>query len=155
MLVEGIDTPLFGGSLNHRGGSIFTWSGTDSYSKMNIFTLSKTENYWILSGDEYNEKFKNCQGNPHNGQLGDNNPVYKIKTDKTCFKSSGYVNFTVIYIEGNMEIPIKSYKYQRRGHMIRNGMLGIFYLPYLYNKEKHWDVFLNKSRFINGLSETL
>ena len=84
---------------------------------------------------------KTCQDNPHNGQLGENNPVYKIKTDKACFKSSSYVNFTGIYIEVNMEIPIKSYKYQRDCHMIKNRMWGVFYLPYLYNKDKHWDIF--------------
>ena len=44
-------------------------------------------------------------------------------------------------------IPIKSYKYQCREHMVNNGMWDVFSLPDPRNKEMRWDILLHQSRF--------
>ena len=35
--------------------SLVPWSVTDPYAKMNLFTWSKENNDWIVTGDQYNE----------------------------------------------------------------------------------------------------
>ena len=45
------------------------WSVTDPDTKINFFTWSKDDNDWIVSGDHYNEEFKNWRGPIHNGQF--------------------------------------------------------------------------------------
>ena len=58
--------------------------------------------------------------------------------------SSGSVKFNGIPREGNPEIPIKSYRYQCREHMIRNGMWDLFSHHTPAIKRRSW-----KSFYIN------
>ena len=114
---------------------------------MNYFTWSKEENDWVFLGDQYNEEFNNWQGPIDNGQIRSHNLKDNRKTDDTFSKSSGSVKFNRIPIEGNTEIPIKSYKDQCRQHMIRNGIWDVFFLPDPLNKEKKRDLLLHQSIF--------
>ena len=50
-----VDGPLCGGLYKEDHGCIFPWSGTDPYAKLNCFTWSKEDNYWIFLGYQYNE----------------------------------------------------------------------------------------------------
>ena len=63
-----IDSPMCGG-LYKEETDIVPWSGTDPDAKMNCFTWSKEDNDWIVSGDQYNEEYKNWKGPIHNGQF--------------------------------------------------------------------------------------
>ena len=65
--VDDIDSPLCGGLYKEDEDSLVPWSGTDPDAKMNCFTWSKENNDWIVSGDQYNEEFKNQRGPIHNG----------------------------------------------------------------------------------------
>ena len=56
-----IDSPLCGG-LYKEEKDIVPWSGTDPDAQMNCFTWSKEDNDWIVSGNQYNEEFKNWKG---------------------------------------------------------------------------------------------
>ena len=69
------------------------------------------------------------------------------KTEETCSKYAGSVQFNGIPKEGKLAIPIKSYKDQCREHMIRNVMWDVFSITYPQNKEKEWDILLYQSRF--------
>ena len=69
------------------------------------------------------------------------------KTEKTCSKYAGPVNFNGIPRKGKPAISIKSYKDQCREHMIRNGMWNVFYIVDSQNKEKEWDLLLRHSKF--------
>ena len=64
-----------------------------------------------------------------------------------CSKYTISAKFNAIPREWKPEIPIKSYKYQCREHMIRNGMWDVFALPDPRNKKKKWDLLLHQSRF--------
>ena len=64
-----VDGPLCGGLYKEYHGSIVPWSGTYPDSKLNYFTWSKEDNYWIFLRYRYNEEFKNWQGPIHNGQF--------------------------------------------------------------------------------------
>ena len=114
---------------------------------MNCFTWSKEDNDWIVSGDQYNEEFKNWKVPIHNGQFRSHTLKEKQKTEETCSKYAGSAKFNGIHREGKPAIPIKSYKYQCREHMINNGMWDVFSLPDPRNKEKRWDLLLHQSRF--------
>ena len=61
--------PQCGGLYKEDHGPIIPWSGTDPDAKMNSFTWSTEENYWIFLGNQYNEDFNNCKGPIKNGQL--------------------------------------------------------------------------------------
>ena len=103
---------------------------------MNFFTWSKEDNDWIVSGDQYNEEFKNWKGPIHNGQFLSQTLKEKIKTEETCSKYEISAKFNDIPREGKPAIPIKSYNNQCREHMINNGMWDVFSLPDPRNKEK-------------------
>ena len=81
------------------------------------------------------------------------------KTEETCSKYSGYVNFNGIPREGKPSISTKSYKDQCREHMIRNGIWDIFSIKDPQNKEKEWDLLLHHSKFtleyLKGLVQSL
>ena len=64
-----LDGPLCGLLYKDDDGSIVTWSVTDPYDKMNCFTWSRKDNYWVVPGYNYNKTFKNLQGPIHNGQF--------------------------------------------------------------------------------------
>ena len=114
---------------------------------MNSFNWPKEENDWIVSGDQYNEEFKNWRGPIHNGQLRSQTLKEKIKTEETCSKYAGSAKFNVIPREGKPAITIKSYKDQYREHMIRNVMWDVFSLSDPLNKEKKWDLLLHQYIF--------
>ena len=54
---DDIDSPLCGGLYNEEEDSLVTWSETDPDAKMNCFTWSKEENYWIVPEDQCDEEF--------------------------------------------------------------------------------------------------
>ena len=56
---DNIDAPLCGGLYKEEEDSLVPWSGTDLDSKMNYFTWSKDDKYWVVPGYQYNEVFKN------------------------------------------------------------------------------------------------
>ena len=60
---------LCGGLYKEEDDSIVPWSGTDPDAKMNCFTWSKDNNYWIVPEDHYNKELKNWLGPIHNGQF--------------------------------------------------------------------------------------
>ena len=51
--------PLCGVLYKEDNGYIITWSGIYPDTKMNYFTWSTNEIYWIILGDQYNEEFNN------------------------------------------------------------------------------------------------
>ena len=57
--VDNIDLSLCGGLYKEEDESLVLWSGTNPDAKMNCFTWSKKDNYWIVPGDQYNKEFKN------------------------------------------------------------------------------------------------
>ena len=116
---DDIDSPLWGG-LYKEETDIVPWSGTYPDAQMNFFTWSKEDNDWIVSGDQYNEEFKNWKGPIHNGQFRSQTLNEKRKTEETCSKYAGSAKFHGIPREGKPAIPIKSYKDQCREHMINN-----------------------------------
>ena len=105
---------------------------------MNSFTWSIEENDWIFLGYQYNEDFNNWKGPINNGQFCQNNIKEMGKTEDTCSKYSGSAKFNGIHREINPAIPINSYKYQCREHMIRNGIWDFFSITDPQNKEKEW-----------------
>ena len=109
-------------------------SGIDPDTKMNSFTWSTEENDWVDLGDQYNEDFNNWKEPINNGQLHQENLKEMRNTEEACSKYAGPVKLYGIHREGNPEIPIKSYKYQCREHMIRNGMWNVFYITDSQNK---------------------
>ena len=78
---ENIDSPLCGGLYKEKENYLVTWSGTDPYAKINIFTWSKDDNDWIVPEDQYNEEFTKCRGPINNGQFRSQNLRDKIKPD--------------------------------------------------------------------------
>ena len=104
-------------------------------------------NLIIVLEDQYDEEFNNWRGPIHNGQFRSQTLKEKRKTEETCSNYSGYAKFNGIPREVKPLIPIKSYKYQCREHMINNGMWDVFSLPEPHNKEKRWDLLLHQSRF--------
>ena len=74
-------------------------------------------------------------------------PTGNIKTEDKCSNYAGYAKFNGIPREGKPSIPIKSYKYQCREHIIRNGLWDVFSIPDPRNKEKRWDLLMHQSRF--------
>ena len=96
---------------------------------MNGFNWSKENNDWIITGDQYNEEFKNWRGPIQNGQFRSQTLKENRKTEETCSKYAGSENFNEIPREGKLAIPINSYKDQCRENMIRNGMWEVFSLP--------------------------
>ena len=48
---EDIDLPLCSGLYKEEEDYLVPWSGTDSDAKMNCFTCSKENNYWIVPKD--------------------------------------------------------------------------------------------------------
>ena len=54
-----VDVPLCGRLYKEDHEYIVTWLWTDPYVKMNYFTCSKEDSYWIFLGDQYNEEFNN------------------------------------------------------------------------------------------------
>ena len=69
------------------------------------------------------------------------------KTEDTCSKYADPAKFNGIPRKGKPSISIKSYKYQCREHMTRNGMWNVFYIAEPQNKEKVWDLLLHHSKF--------
>ena len=122
------DGPQCSGLYKEDHGSIIPWPGTDPDAEMNSFTWSTEENDWIFLGGQYNEDFNNWKGPINNGQFCQQNIKDMIKTEETCSKYAGPVEFNGIPREGKPAIPIKSYKDKCREHMIRNGMWNIFYI---------------------------
>ena len=47
-----IDSPLCGILYKEEEDSLVPWSGTDTDAKMNCFTLSKENDYWIVPEDQ-------------------------------------------------------------------------------------------------------
>ena len=88
--------PLCGGLYKEEEDSLVPWSGIDPDSKMNCFTCSKEDNDWIVSGDQYNEEFKNWKGPIHNGQFCSQTLKEKLKTEETCSKYAGSAKFNGI-----------------------------------------------------------
>ena len=76
-----IDSTLCGGLYKEEEDSLVSWSGTYTDAKMNCFTWSKEDNAWIVSGDHYNEEFKNWKGPIHNGQFRSQTLKEKRKTE--------------------------------------------------------------------------
>ena len=64
-----VDGPQCGGLYKEDNESIIPWSGTDPDAKMNSFTCSTEENYWIFLGGQYNEAVNNWKGPVNNGQF--------------------------------------------------------------------------------------
>ena len=64
-----VDGPKCGGLYKEYHGSIIPWSGTDPDAKINFFTWSTEENYWIFLGNQYNEDFNNWKEHINNGQF--------------------------------------------------------------------------------------
>ena len=64
-----VDGPQCGGLYKEDNESIIPWSGTDPDTKMNSFTWSTEENYWIFLGNQYNEDFNNWKEHINNGQF--------------------------------------------------------------------------------------
>ena len=122
------DGPLCGELYKEDHGSIVPWSLTHPNAKMNSFTWSTNDNDWIILGDQYNGDFNNCKGPINNVQLRQQNLKDMRKTEETCSKYLGSVNFNGIPRERKPAIPINSYEDQCREHMIRNGMRDVFYL---------------------------
>ena len=54
-----VDGPLCDGLYKENNGSIIPWSGTDPDAKMNSFTCSTDENFFIVLRYHYNEDFNN------------------------------------------------------------------------------------------------
>ena len=142
-----IYSPLCGGLYKEEEDSLFSWSVIDTYAKMNCFTCSKEGNDQIFPEDQYNEQFKNCRGNIHNGRFQSQTLKEKRKIEDTCSKYAGSAKFNVIPREGNPSIQIKSYRDQCCEHMISNGIFYVLSLPDPHNKEKKWDLLLHQSRF--------
>ena len=42
--------PLCGGLYKGYHECIATWSGLETYAKMNLFTCSRKDNYWVSQG---------------------------------------------------------------------------------------------------------
>ena len=99
-----VDGPLCGGLYKEDHGSIFNQSGTEPYSKVNSFTWSTDENYWIVLGYMYNEGFNNWKGPINNGQFCQQNIKEMRKTEETCSKYAGPVKFNGISREGKSAI---------------------------------------------------
>ena len=114
---------------------------------MNFFTWFKDNHDWIFPEDQYNEELKNWRGPVHNVQFRSQTLKEKRKTEDTCSNYAGSSKCNGIPREGNTAIPIKSYKYQCRDHMIRNGMWDVLSLPDPLNKEKRWYLLLRQSIF--------
>ena len=76
--------------------SLVPWSETDPDAKMNCFTWSKEDNDWIVSGDQYNEEFKNWKGPIQNCQFCLQTLKEKRKTEETCSKYAGSAKFNGI-----------------------------------------------------------
>ena len=55
---DSIYVTLYGGLYKKEENYLVPWSETDPYAKMNCFTRSKKDNYWIVLGDQYNESSK-------------------------------------------------------------------------------------------------
>ena len=72
--------PLCGGLYKEDHGYIVPWSEIDTYAKMNNFTWSKEENYFIVLRCHYNEEFSNWRGPINNGQFRPHNLKEKSKT---------------------------------------------------------------------------
>ena len=109
---ENIDAPLCGELYKEEDNYLVHWSGTDPYANINCFTWHEEENNLIVTYDQYNEEFKNWQGNIHNGQFRLQTLKEKRNTEEKCNKYSGYAKFNGIPRKGNPEIPIKSYNDQ-------------------------------------------
>ena len=117
-----VDGPQCGGLYKEDHGSIITWSGTDTDTKINSFPWSTDDNDCIVLGYHYNEELINWKGPIKNGQFLQNNIKDTRKTEEKCSKYAGSVRFNGIPREGKPAILIKSYKYQWRENMIRHGM---------------------------------
>ena len=55
---DNIYAPLCSILYKEEDGYLVPWSGTDPDAKLNCFTWSKEENYWIGLEGHYNEEFK-------------------------------------------------------------------------------------------------
>ena len=66
---DNIYSLLCGGLYKEEDDSLVPWSGIYPDAKMNCFTWSKDDNDWIVTGDQYNEEFKNWRGPIHNGKF--------------------------------------------------------------------------------------
>ena len=56
---DSIDASMCAILYKEEDDYLVTWSGTDTDAKMNFFTWSKEDNYWILPEDQYSKEFKN------------------------------------------------------------------------------------------------
>ena len=119
---DDIDFPLSSGLYKEEEDYLVPWSLTDPDANMNCFYWSKEKNDWIVPEDQYDEEFMKWRGPIHNGQFRSQTLKEKIKTEETCSKYAGSAKFNGIPREGNLAIPIKSYKDKCREHMINNGM---------------------------------
>ena len=114
---------------------------------MNCFIWSNKDNDWIVRGDFYKKDFKKYQGTIHNSQLITQILKEKRNTQQKYTKHEGYAKFNVITREVKPSMPIKYYKYQCHEHMIRNGMLDVFYLAEPKNQDKKWYLLLQQYQF--------
>ena len=107
-----VDGPLCGGLYKEAHRSIIPRSGTDPDAKMNSFTWSTEENYWIFLGDQYSEEFNNWKGPINNGQFRQKNIKEMRNTEEACSKYAGSVKFNGIPREGKPATPINYYNNQ-------------------------------------------
>ena len=68
-----VDGPQCGELYQEYHGSIITWSGTDTDTKINSFPWSTDDDDCIVLGDHYNEELNNWKGPINNGQLRQHN----------------------------------------------------------------------------------
>ena len=102
-----VDGPQCGGLYKEDRGSIIPWSVTDPDANMNSFTLSTEENDWIFLGGQYNEDFNNWKGPINNGKFCQKNLKEMKKTEETCSKYAGSVNFDGINREEIQKYPTR------------------------------------------------
>ena len=76
-----VDGPHCGGLYKEDNGYIIPWSGTDPDAKINSFTWSIEENYWIVLGGRYNEYFNNWKIPINNWQFRQHNLMEMRKTE--------------------------------------------------------------------------
>ena len=126
-----IDDNLCGWIYKEYNWSIVNWSRTDPDANMNWFTWYNKDSAWIVP--EYLYKTQTLKENG--------------KTKDTCRKYSGSYKFSGISREVNLEITIKSYRYQRHKHMISNLIWDISTLLDPLNQYNKWDLILHQYLF--------
>ena len=76
--------------------SLVPLSGTDPDDKMHCFNWFKEDNDCIVTGDHYNEEFKNWRGFIHNGQFRSQTLKENGKLEEISSKYAGSAKFNGI-----------------------------------------------------------